>query len=101
MYSYLVMLWQINRDDLYCTDGAFITRAFDIVDTARRTISGEKYYLLPSTKNQVHEDFMDSQFGLVKHIIEAYRFMERKEDYLICSAHNEDLPNILLKIKTK
>ena len=99
MYSYLVMLWQINKDDLYCTDGAFITRAFDIVDTARRTIGGEKYYLLPSTKNQVHEDFMDSQFGLVKHIIEAYRFMERKEDYLICSAHNDGLVNIMLKYK--
>lgn len=101
MYSYLVKLWQINKDDLYFFDSDFINQTFDIVDTARRIIGGERYYLLPNTNNQIHEDLMVSQFGAVRHIIDAYHFMERKEECIICSAHNEDLPNILLKIKTK
>mgnify|MGYP004637480661 CR=1 FL=1 len=101
MYSYLVKLWQINKDDLYFFDSDFINQTFDIVDTARRNIGGERYYLLPNTNNQIHEDLMLSQFGAVRHLINAYHFMERKDECIICSAHNEDLPNILLKIKTK
>lgn len=98
MYSYLVKLWQINKNDLYFIDGNFINQAFNIVDTARRSIGGERYYLIPSAKNQVHEDLMVSEFGAARHIIEAYHSMERKAECIICSAHNEVLPNILLKI---
>ena len=101
IYFYLVKLWRINKHDLYYANDTFIQQTFDIVDTARRFLLGERYYLIPYTKNPTHEQLMISQFGLLNHITDTYNSFKRDGDYTICSGHDENSPNIFLQTKSE
>lgn len=51
---------------------------------------GERFYLLPYDINNIATQMIELQFGKVKHIVEAYKNMRRKEGCGIIVSHERE-----------
>ncbi|MDO5296391.1 MAG: hypothetical protein Q4F00_07145 [bacterium] len=70
--KYLLKTYCYNPLDMYCSDNDVVKNAFNIVDTVRRKCNGKKYYLIPKN-NSTTDRLFQTQFGNVRHIIDAYK----------------------------
>ena len=85
---YLLKIYCYNNNDMYFRDNLVVQNAFGIVDTVRRKIGGEKFYLLPYDKNSTIDNLMRLQFGNVLHVYNYYYDTERVDGCKLLCSHD-------------
>lgn len=88
--SYLWKIYCFNKDDMYFKNNIVVENSFNIVDIVRQKCGGERFYLLPYDINNIATQMIELQFGKVKHIVEAYKNMQRKEGCGIIVSHERE-----------
>ncbi|SHJ12042.1 hypothetical protein [Propionispora hippei] len=88
MLGYLLKIHCYNYNDMYCQEHNIVENTFGIVDTVRRKMGGEKFYLLPYDKKISIKKLINLQFGNVPRIYKAYIETNRKEGYGILCSHD-------------
>lgn len=90
--GYLMKIYCYDNSDMYCREDLVVENSFHIIDTVRRKIGGEKFYLLPYDRNSENDKLMRLQFGDCPHIFDSYLNVERKGEGRICCNHNYKYP---------
>lgn len=86
MLGYLLKIYCYDSGDMYCRENDIVKNTFDIVDTVRRKMGGEKFYLLPYDKKNSIKKLIELQFGNVPRIYKAYIETNRTEcNGILCS----------------
>ena len=88
MLNYLLKIYCYDAGDMYCRENNIVKNTFNIVDTVRRKIGGEKFYLLPYDKNESIKKLMELQFGNVPRIYKEYIETDRTNDNVILCSHD-------------
>lgn len=85
--AYLLKMYCLDESDMYYKDNILVKNSFGIVDTVRRKCGGEKFYLLPYNINDTATKLIESQFGEVNHIFDAYKNTQRHQGFRILASH--------------
>lgn len=88
MLGYLLKIYCYNYNDMYCRENDIVKNTFGIVDTVRRKMGGEKFYLLPYDKHSSIKKLINLQFGNVPRIYKAYIETSREESHGILCSHD-------------
>ncbi len=88
MLGYLLKTYFYNNNDMYCREHVIVKSTFGIVDTVRRKIGGEKFYLLPHDIKPSINELINIQFGNVPRIYKAYTDTSREYDLNILCSHD-------------
>ncbi len=84
---YLLTLSFYSQEDMYYTNNIITEKSFDIIDTIRRDLGGEKYYALPLNKKNNTEKLMKIQFGKT-HIYKNYILRDGSLKGIVLCSHN-------------
>ena len=88
LLAYLLKIYCLDKNDMYCKDNLIVRNVFHIVDTVRRKCGGEKFYLMPYHINDITKEMIEIQFGKVPRIFNVYLKEERREGLNVLASHD-------------